>query len=103
VSWHLIPVNAAFAILFMLVILFSPGLKKLDAAFKAADAPAMGLPKINYGARVVLHASLPEIEYPHTPQEGVVFTGPIFTRVPKIDTSTWSELSAFLDKGRTVL
>jgi hypothetical protein len=103
VPWYLIPLNIAFGITFIGFIIFSSSRKKLDATRNAAGIPGSIFGEMNDGARAIIHASLPEIEYPHLLLEGTVCAGPIFEHVPPIDEVSWPELTRFLDKGKTVL
>jgi hypothetical protein len=103
VPWHLIPANIGLIICLIFHIVTSPYAKRLNAARNAAGLAGAAVGPMDEGTRVVIHASVPEIEYPHVPGPGTVFAGPIFERVPAISSSDYPELARFLDGGRTVL
>jgi hypothetical protein len=103
VPWHLIPMNLVLNLYLIFQIIASPYAKRLNAARNAAGLAGTAVAPMSEGTRVVIHASLPEVEYPHIPGPGTVFAGPIFERVPPISSKDYSELTRFLDGGRTVL
>jgi hypothetical protein len=103
VPWRLIPTNIAFMVLYIFILIVSPSRRKLDAARHAAGLQGSFLHSMNEGARACIHAWIPEMEYPHVALERTISVGPIFKHVPPVSSSTYPELTRFLDEGRTVL
>jgi hypothetical protein len=101
----LVPLNIVYGILFIAMFVANPKRRKLDAARRAAGLPGSVMVPVGEGARLNIHASLAEIEYPHVPRPNTVFAGPILTPVPPLSKADYPDLTEFIEggPGRTVV
>jgi hypothetical protein len=100
---HLIPLNILYGVIFILVMVFHPKRRALDAARGQAGIPGSVLSMRGETARAIIHPSLPEVEYPHTPNPRTFFAGPILTPTSAVSNESYPDLASFFNGGRTIL